>query len=80
MNREHLKEHLTALGVNASAYSLNGGLPNEQYVLSKEPSGQWAVYYSERGQKTGLSFFDSETAACEFFLDKITHDPNIRLK
>jgi len=80
MNRKQLKEKLGSLGVDPHAYSLSGGLPNEQYVLSEEPNEQWGVYYSERGQKTGLKNFDSESSACYFFLDKITRDLSIKLK
>ena len=80
MNREQLKEQLTSFGVDSSAYSLSGGLPNEQYVLGQESNGQWAVYYSERGEKTGLRLFDSEVSACNFFLEKILRDSAVRRK
>lgn len=80
MNCEQLKQQLASLGVSPQAYFLSGGLPNEQYVLSQEPNGQWEIYYSERGQKTGLRVFDSESSACNFFLEKITHDLCIRRK
>jgi hypothetical protein len=78
MNREQLKAQLNSLGVDPNAYSLSGGLPNEQYVLGEEANGQWGVYYSERGLKTGLRLFDSESSACSFFLEKITRDLGIK--
>jgi hypothetical protein len=71
MNKEQLKKQLVVSGIDPSAYSLSGGLPNEQYVLSQETSGQWAVYYSERGQKTALRLFESEGSACEYFWELI---------
>jgi hypothetical protein len=49
-------------GIRSSAYSLDGGLPAEQYVLAMEEGG-WSVYYSERGQRTGEVHFDTEHEA-----------------
>ena len=80
MNKTELKIKLEQVGVYPAAYSLDGGLPNERYVLSQEPNGQWAVYYSERGQKTGLRSFDSESTACQFFLEHVLQDPTVRRK
>lgn len=77
MSREELKEQLNSLGIDPHAYSLSGGLPNEQYVLGQETNGQWGVYYSERGLKTALKLLDSESSACSFFLEKITRDLGI---
>lgn len=80
MNKAELKTQLEQAGVYAEAYSLDGGLPNERYVLSQEPNGRWDVYYSERGHKNGLRSFDSESAACQFFLDDILKDSTARRK
>jgi hypothetical protein len=80
MNREILKTELTLLGVEPHAYSLDGGLPSERHVISEESDGKWGVYYSERGQKTGLKIFDSESDACVFFLERITEDLGIKRK
>lgn len=44
--------------------------PNESYCI-RQKNGQWEVYYSERGQKTGLKMFDLESDACEYLLEKI---------
>ncbi len=78
MNKAELKTELEQAGVYAESYSLGGGLPNERYVLSQEANGRWDVYYSERGQKSGLRSFDSESAACQFFLDHVLKDPTVR--
>ena len=78
MNREQLTDRLTALGIDPTAYCLSGGLPNESLVLNQEPSGEWQVYYSERGQKSGLRIFDSEDNAVHFFLEVILHDSAVR--
>ncbi|MCH7725614.1 MAG: hypothetical protein IH991_03910, partial [Planctomycetes bacterium] len=48
-----LRTLLDAERVRSDAYCLTGGLPNEQYCI-ETTSGQWYVYYSERGCKTGL--------------------------
>lgn len=80
MNKAELKSKLEQANVYPQAYSLDGGLPSERYVLSYEESGRWDVYYSERGQKTGLRSFDSESAACKFFLDYVLKDSTIRQK
>lgn len=77
MNRAELKTKLEQAGVYAEAYSLNGVLPNERYVLGQEASGRWDVYYSERGQKTGLRSFDSESAACQFLVAHVLKDPTM---
>jgi hypothetical protein len=74
MNREELKKILADLQLDPDSYSLTGGLPNERYVLAPEPDGHWAVYYSERGERSGLRLFDLEADACVFFLDLIKHD------
>ncbi len=64
MNTEMLETRLKAEGVPDDMYTLTGGLPNESYCLN-EADGKWEVYYSERGQKTGLEIFDREDEACE---------------
>lgn len=46
-----------------------GGLPNERLCMVKE--NYWQVYYSERGLKTGLREFQTESEACEYFLEKM---------
>ena len=80
MNKAELKAKLEQADVYPEAYSLEGGLPNERYVFSQETGGRWDVYYSERGQKSGLRSFDSESAACQFFLDHLLKDPTVRRK
>ncbi len=80
MNRSELKTKLDQAGVYSEAYSLDGGLPNERYVLNQEANERWDVYYSERGQKCGLRSFDSESAACEFFLGHLLKDPTVMRK
>ena len=71
-----VKELLVQLenhGIRRDSYSLDGGLPSELYCLNHQGE-RWEVYYSERGQKTGLQVFVSEEEACRVFLDLIMND------
>lgn len=56
-------------------YSLNGGLPSEAYCINKI-EGYWEVYYSERGQKSSLKVFQTESEACEYFLNILSKYAN----
>ncbi|MFC6223292.1 hypothetical protein ACFP2F_08575 [Hymenobacter artigasi] len=57
---------------------LNGGLLNETYTIGKTTRG-WEVYYSERGQKSNLKIFASESEACKYFWDTIGGDSLTKL-
>lgn len=52
------------------SYSLDGGLPNEALCIYFD-GDEWEVYYSERGKKTQLTFFEKETNACEYFYTRL---------
>lgn len=72
MKIKDLEQELIAINVPKDIYSiLKGGLPNEQYCISKD-GDNWEVYYSERGNKSGLIIFDNEDMACEYFYKKVT--------
>ncbi len=61
---------LNEFRVPEDLYSIRvGGLPNEKLCIVKED--KWQIYYSERGRKTGLKEFKSESEACEYFLEKM---------
>jgi hypothetical protein len=77
MNLYQLELVLQKSKIPKDAYSLKGGLPNEQFCISHE-NGKWEVYYSERGNKTSLKIFDFEEIACNYFLDWIKRSFNIR--
>lgn len=64
---------LQAEGVPADAYDLDGGTPNEAHTLERRENG-WAVYYSERGQRTSEKVFDTEDAACAELYRRIMGD------
>ena len=78
MNREELRRRLEREGIMKTAYSLGGADDGEQHVLRQAPGGKWSVYYSERGEKSGLRLFDTEHEACECLLDRILRDPTTR--
>jgi hypothetical protein len=77
MNRERLQELTRAEHIRDDAYSLDGGLPFERYVLSITEGG-WAVYYSERGERVGLREFQTEDDACSYLLDVLLRDQTTR--
>ena len=70
MNKQELEEVLLLNKVPKDLYSLSGGLPNESYCLEKKKN-RWHVYYSERGIKTSVGYFENEEAACECLLKEI---------
>jgi len=74
MTRFELKLALDGSGISENAYSLDNGMPIERYVLSHEPDGRWATYYSERGHRQTLRRFENESDACEDLLARITRD------
>ncbi len=74
MTRQELEKKLRSLGIHDDAYKLDGGLPNECYVLAKQTDGKWEVYYSERGLRSGSKEFDSESEACEELLEWLIRD------
>lgn len=70
MNVIELEKELNQMEVSDNLYSIMiGGLPNEKLCIVKED--KWQVYYSERGRKSGLKIFETESEACEFFLRKM---------
>jgi hypothetical protein len=70
MNVRDLKCELDAAGVNPREYAINGDdFPGDQFVVGKDSSGVWEVFYTERGYRSEQMNFKSESAACEHFLD-----------
>ena len=70
MTVEQLEKELEMMEVPQELYSIMvGGLPSEKLCITKED--KWQVYYSERGGKSGLKLFETESEACEFFLRKM---------
>ena len=70
MTVAQLEKELKMMEIPKELYSIMvGGLPNEKLCIVKEDT--WQVYYSERGNKSGLKKFETESDACEFFLRKM---------
>lgn len=67
MNLKELQIELDRIRAPRDSYSLNGGYPSEAFVIAEIDTGQWEVYYSERGQKTGRLLFENEHDACVYF-------------
>ena len=66
-----LEKKLNQINVPRDYYSiLLGGLPSETLCIVNN-NDMWQVYYSERGQKTGLKTFETESEACEYFYNKL---------
>jgi hypothetical protein len=78
MNKQELRQRLVAEGVSEFAYSLDGGLPGDQFVLSDDGSGNWSVYFSERGHRWDLQTFRTEDEACLHILRLILNDRTTR--
>lgn len=74
MNRVDLQQRLKEEEIDEASYSLEGGFPNERYVLSNEGIDAWLVYYSERGLMTNLHTFQTESDACLYLLQQILND------
>ena len=71
MKIEELEKKLIEINVPKDDYSiLKGGLPNEQLCIVRTGEN-WEIYYSERGRKSGLKYFDDEESACEYFFKKL---------
>lgn len=77
MNREVLQRRAAAEGIRSTAYSLEGGLPPETYVLAIVEGG-WSVYYSERGFRVGERLYETEDEACSDLLLRLVQDPSTR--
>lgn len=70
MNIKDVRHLLIKYHVPEDSYSLIGGLPSERYCI-QNAGNKWEVYYSERGQQTGMRIFNSENEACGYFLKQI---------
>ena len=77
VTRGELRHILEVAGFRSDMYSLTGGLPNEAHCL-EDRGREWAVYYSERGQRNEERTFANESDACEFFLGRIRSDPTAK--
>ena len=77
LTRNRLVMLLDAENVSTDAYRLHGERADEALVL-EEGRDAWAVYYAERGLRSGERTFESEDEACHFMLDRLLRDPSTR--
>lgn len=47
--------------------------PDENTWCLRKQGKTWLVFYFERGTKWELQRFKTESAACEYFLNRVTH-------
>jgi len=73
-----LVERLNEAGVRPDAYCFEEVGAGEQYCLARSGS-KWVTYYAERGTRTSLREFETEEAACAYFLAWVVGDPTTRL-
>jgi hypothetical protein len=87
MDRNELALQLSAKHIDPTAYDIFGAndFPTETYVIRPRRAGiigepdYWVTYYSERGLETGLRRFESEDAACRYFVDWVASDDTARI-
>lgn len=77
MNRTQLLQFLDSQNISREAYRLDGSWCNECYRLEDLGHG-WAVYYAERGLRSGERHFETEDEACDFLLNRLLSDPSTR--
>jgi hypothetical protein len=78
VNRNSLRGVLQTEQVREYAYSIDGTLQDESMCLEAVPGG-WAVFYAERGLRSGERVFGTEDEACQFLAGRLLADPSNRL-
>jgi hypothetical protein len=73
MNITELKLKLDSLKVSSLFYAINTE-GNEEFCILQNKMNEWLVFYSERGERSGLGVFKEEHNACLYFLTFITSD------
>ncbi|GJA02516.1 hypothetical protein ECV0102_28640 [Enterobacter cloacae] len=70
MDRVELQSELNKLNIPRNSYSIDG-VKDETLCLILD-GGLWCIFYSERGKRTEVEFFATESDACQSFLARIT--------
>jgi hypothetical protein len=73
LTRESLASLLDRLGVQPRAYSLYGAHSPDANVMDHRREG-WVVFYTERGDESGLVTYGTEAEACLELLDRVTSE------
>ena len=66
MKYKELKKVVSKMYIPSNCHNLNGGTPSDTYCLERHKK-QWMIYYSERGNRNDIEYYDSEEQACEAF-------------
>jgi hypothetical protein len=67
MTRNELIAELQTLGIPSDSYCFDGLGAGECYCAELVGT-KWLCFYSERGQRQGVHYFDSEEEAYEYLL------------
>ena len=67
MNKRELAIILKQENIRPDSYNLEGRLYDDCLIL-EESHGVWFIYYSERGLRSDMGEFKSESDACKHFL------------
>jgi hypothetical protein len=70
ITKSDVKIELDQAGVDPGSYSLNGSNCGDFYVLEGRPDGKWTVSFTERGSRSEIALFDSESEAAIHLLDR----------
>jgi hypothetical protein len=72
MNISALRATLSECGTNPQGYRVLDA-PDEATWCIRKQGKIWLVFYFERGTKWELQRFKTETSACEYFLNRVSH-------
>ena len=70
MNRQELKKQLVYMNVPEFEYDLEGGFSDQAMNLLQN-GDKWEVFFCERGGKSVVKQFDTESEACEYLLEEL---------
>ncbi|WP_155848435.1 hypothetical protein [Arthrobacter sp. 35W] len=68
MDRRQLELILESEGFPADSYAMHGSDRNDSFNIEQQ-GHRFLVFYTERGTRSPIEEFQSEAAACDFFLD-----------
>jgi hypothetical protein len=78
MNINAMRQILATDGISPNAYSVNQDR-DDMYCLVKVSTGDWLVYFSERGHHWDERIFASEDAACNDLIERLRSDSTTRV-
>ena len=75
MNRTELRQALDEAGFSPMDYRLPPDKPDDNTFCLERRGKVWLVYHLERGTRFELRRFNTEDAACEYFLRRFRGGP-----